>query len=236
MVVLFASESAYRAFESEEPSLAGTETDGHSSLGLAVTFVGERQPEEVRKILLHELTHLLNRSALGLDLPPWLEEGLAEEMALSQLAAAAGGRARDLGGDRSREAGLASRRGGAFEVVRFSGAQGSLVGLLRQWHEPARLPLEELIRAPRTPFLDPQRRELLYSESAFFLRFLLEGGRRQYAAPLRAHLESFTRGRPTGAEELWARLGKGPAKLEAEFALWLWNLARAYGLPAPFPH
>ncbi|MEE8522551.1 MAG: hypothetical protein V3T72_01365, partial [Thermoanaerobaculia bacterium] len=57
---------------------------------LVVLQRGGQTRQEVASILLHELTHLLSWRSLaagvtGRDLPPWLEEGLAGDLALSSL-------------------------------------------------------------------------------------------------------------------------------------------------------
>ena len=41
---------------------------------------GDRAAEEILATLVHELTHLLNRRALGPALPPWLGEGIAADL------------------------------------------------------------------------------------------------------------------------------------------------------------
>ncbi len=78
-VAIFASDVRYRAFaEADGGALPGTR--GHAGAGLAAFSVG-RNPLETRVLLVHELTHLLSRNALGDGVPVWLDEGIAEDLA-----------------------------------------------------------------------------------------------------------------------------------------------------------
>lgn len=81
-VVIFDLEDSYRAFQRTAPRLAGLRSAGHSSRGLVALFRGERAMLDVAETLRHEVTHLLNSRAVGPALPPWLEEGLADELSL----------------------------------------------------------------------------------------------------------------------------------------------------------
>lgn len=83
-VVLFAREADYRRHQAGEPQIAGLDARGHAGHGLAVLYRGDRSPAEIEATLVHELTHLLNRRGIGPALPPWLDEGLAEDMARSE--------------------------------------------------------------------------------------------------------------------------------------------------------
>ena len=89
VIALFASEEAYRAFQAGEERLAGLPVSGHARGGL-VALPAAAGEDETATVLVHELAHLLNRRAIGPALPPWLDEGLAEELAGSARDAAGG--------------------------------------------------------------------------------------------------------------------------------------------------
>ncbi len=85
VIVLYTAEKAYRTFEAAEPSVANARTDGFATRGLVVLYVGDQDDFILDVMLVHELTHLLNRRVFGLTIPTWLNEGLATEMAISEL-------------------------------------------------------------------------------------------------------------------------------------------------------
>jgi hypothetical protein len=80
LVLIFRHRRAYEAFWRQTTGLEVAFT-GHADRGVAATFVDLRSPRQVCATVAHELTHLINRRAVGPALPPWLEEGLAIEMA-----------------------------------------------------------------------------------------------------------------------------------------------------------
>ena len=52
---------------------------------MAATFVGRRSRAAVAGSLVYAMTRLLNERALGPDLPPWLDEGLARDLAALRI-------------------------------------------------------------------------------------------------------------------------------------------------------
>jgi hypothetical protein len=83
VIVLYAREKDYRAYQNQDRTLAALPASGHSGYGIVALFDGGRPESEVAATLVHELTHLLNRRALGPFLPSWLDEGLADDLARS---------------------------------------------------------------------------------------------------------------------------------------------------------
>ena len=79
-VLIFSRRADYEAFWRRTTGRAVAFT-GHADRGVAATFVDLRSAREVCATVAHELTHLINRRAVGPALPPWLEEGLAIDMA-----------------------------------------------------------------------------------------------------------------------------------------------------------
>jgi hypothetical protein len=210
-LVLFAREEAYRRFESRVPELRGAGSTGHAAGGVAALFVGERREREVLATAVHEVAHLLNRRALGPALPAWLEEGLADEMALLGLAGGDGG---------SPYAGFLEIEG---TVMRASGPLAGLVQLLDRLEAGALVPLDALLAQDWQDFRSAPRGRELYNQSGFFVHYLLErtGGPHPLAAGFRAFLAGVARGEPPSGEALLASLGVGWPALELDFRAWL---------------
>ncbi len=210
-VVLFRTEEAYRRFEAEDVAVAELGLDGHASSDLAALFLGDRTPEEVQPLLIHELTHLLNRRVFTTTPPPWLEEGMANDLAYSQadregrlVAGTVGGRATE------------SRR-----VVRLSGPNAALSRLAKAAGQARLTPLAELTDYSWSEFQRPEGRPLRYAESAFFLRYLLDADRGRHAGTARTWIAQVARRGTAAAPELADALGVPWAELDAGYAAWL---------------
>lgn len=78
-VALFSDARQYKAFAAEEDLLTRG-VAGHAGAGLAALALSWR-PLESRVVVVHELTHLLTRTALGEAPPAWIDEGLSEDLA-----------------------------------------------------------------------------------------------------------------------------------------------------------
>lgn len=77
--VLFAREEDYRRYGADRGLSEGH--SGHAGSGVLASYTAGRSRGDVAGTLVHEITHLLNARALAWDLPTWLEEGLAGELA-----------------------------------------------------------------------------------------------------------------------------------------------------------
>lgn len=216
-VVLFADEADYRAFQQGEERLAALPSGGHASRGVVAIWAGDRRREEVASTLIHELTHLANRRALGPALPPWLDEGLAEDLA---GAAIGPGGEIDPGG-----LGGAVERAGSN--VTYHGARAAL----RQIAELAgsnELPaLSRLVALDWDGFVRPARRDVHYPLAGFFVRFLLTGEGGALRQPFRDFLAAVAAGEPPDGEALLGRLGRSWDSLQWSFELWLRGEAAA---------
>jgi hypothetical protein len=204
-VVIFRSCADYRAFV----AITGVPAHaaGHVSRGVVALCREGRLIEDVRATLLHELAHLLNRRAIGPALPPWLDEGIAEELAHSRIA------------------GRRLVPGTIAEVVVRSGPTWELHGALASADllrsalaDGTAVPLPELLAldAAGFPAVDPPA--LAYAQSSYFVRFLLAGER---APRFRAFLAGVAAGGVPSPEALEASLGISLAQLEREHAAWL---------------
>jgi len=85
VLVVFAGEADYRRFEAAEDRIAKADSSGYTSEGLSVLFAGDHARTSLGSLFIHELTHLLNRRVFRAEVPPWLEEGMAEDLAYSRL-------------------------------------------------------------------------------------------------------------------------------------------------------
>ena len=154
-LILFRTEGAYRKLQLELPEVGGAPTTGHAVAGLVATYAGARDAREVGSTLAHEIGHLLTRRALGPALPPWLDEGLADDFSIEALA-------RSSGGDP-----YAGWRTVSPERIDYGGPLAGLALLLRRLGAGQLVPLEELLGIPRETFYAEPDRERLYHQSGF---------------------------------------------------------------------
>lgn len=208
-IVLFAAESAYRAYEEESENLRGRAAAGHNSLGVVALFAGDRHPDDVAATLAHELGHLLNRRILGPALPPWLDEGLCEDFAFSRLGPEGQLFPAEIGG-------RILRRPGSAE---FGGPYSSLHRLrtrllAHQLPAPAEL-------AGGGAF---QGRDA-YDQAGAFFRFLVDGEGGKRRAGLRAFLAAVAAGGPPEFARLQAALGESAELTDAAFRAWVLDRA-----------
>ena len=154
-VVLFRDEANYRRFQEQVEGLAGAVSTGHAADGIVALFAEGRSEREVGTTLVHEVTHLLNRRAVGPALPLWLEEGLAEDFA--HFAGPSG-------------AALAEYRSVNGNEVRIWGPLAGLQGIHDQGLDTVRL--SNLTGFEEDLFVRTQHGFRLYTLSAFLLRHL----------------------------------------------------------------
>jgi len=88
-ILLFAERVDYESFARQQGmNASGYAAHSSPSRGYTAIWADASRPEDFAKTLVHELTHLVNRRALGGNLPRWLSEGLAD--ALGDTATPAG--------------------------------------------------------------------------------------------------------------------------------------------------
>ena len=206
-VVLFREEADYRVYQAAE-GVSGEGAGGHATGGAAALFVGSRPAADVRSRLVHELTHLLNRRALG-EAPPWLEEAMAGDLGLSRVdrrgriaPGTVAGRIYDAGG-------LLVRRD-----------PRAALALLASETAAGRAPsLAELTCLDLDAFARPEGRTLRYLAGTFLLRYLLDGPRAQPEV-VRERLAALARGETPGTG--WPAAGAAEwADLERRYRRWL---------------
>lgn len=221
-VVLFAREESYREYARADDDGAAVDSLGHAVGGLAVLATGGRQRDEIRSLLVHELTHLLSYRALGPALPPWLAEGLAEDLAYCRVTSAGEIRLGTLDGWRTVGAATFFAPNGrlesGIETVR-GGPEVSLELLRARWHDADRPPLARLLELRPAQFREARLRSLHYAMSGFLVRYLLASD--ELAGGFLSFLRHVARGGGIEAGDLGERLGTGLDELEAGFADWI---------------
>jgi hypothetical protein len=197
-VVLFSRDEDYRAFAQTITDAPGLPI-GHATQGLAVVSVGKRSRDEVAAVLVHELTHLLNRRVFREREIPWLDEGMGNDLAYCQIKRWSG--EIDLGtlGGRSvvidRPGYLVGGQSRVDREIRLEGPVASL-SLLRE--SSAQLPLDLLFNLAPGEFMDPHDLRTRYDQSTFLIRFLLDSGDAELATAFRGFLRYLAEHEPTG--------------------------------------
>ena len=222
-VLLFAQERTFRDWLAEHRAGgAGAPADraleGYAVSGTAALHAGEESPDEVAAVLVHELAHLLTREAVGRELPPWLEEGIAEELAMSRFDDEGRVVAGSLRTNRRVVPLGTAPMGRATQIERMvSGPGAALVMLVGT--PGSRVPLDELLAATPAAFASLAGRQERYATAGFFVRFLLAAEAR--AGRFRGFLAAAAAGGAADAPALEAALGRSLAELEREFVGWL---------------
>ncbi len=228
-VVLFADEAGYRALQAAEARLAGLATGGHASAGLAALWGSGRTPDEVESTLVHELAHFVTRRAIGPALPPWLDEGLAEDLGQAPFDAARG--RFELGGWR-----VDVERSG--DRIQIRGALAALDSAARALDAEPRVTISGLLALEWEDFVGAGA-PVRYAQALAWVRFLFDGDDPQSAARFREFLAEIAGGESADGNRLLARLGGEPGELDARFAAWLRaeraGRFAAAGLPPPRP-
>ncbi len=205
-VVLFRRRASYDAYLARTGGPAA-ET-GHYAGGVVAFHRQGRLLEEVRGTLVHELVHALNRRGLGPALPPWLDEGMADDLAESRV----GEGARTLPGTLG---GTALRAGGFFEL---HGGEASREVLRQQLAAGGLVPLERLLSFDEVELRTLRPAGYGYAEASFFVRYLLEG---ELAPRFRAFLRQVAAGVQPSPDSLSAALGRSFPELDTSLAAWI---------------
>lgn len=224
-VVLFADEGSYRTLQRSEARLAGIATGGHAIAGLAALWSTGRRAGEVEATLVHELTHFVARRALGPALPPWLDEGLAEDLGQAPFDAE---RARFAPGGWRVDV---QRTGPRIEI---RGALAALDLATRELDRTGAPPVATLLHLDWEGFVGAEA-PLRYAQALAWIRFLLDGPDPGRAARFREFLDGVARGESADGDRLLGLLGVAPAELEAEFAAWLREQRRLRFVAAGVP-
>ncbi len=210
-VVLFQSDIAYRLVQQRTERLTGLISAGHNAEGLAVLYAGGRSRADVAGTVVHELAHFLNRRAIGPQLPPWLDEGIADDLALSRIDPDGRIHPGELSGGRRRQGEQWRLVGGLASLLRLRDA-------VRAGELPA---VPDLMSADWEDFVRSPKIQLHYAAAAFWIRYLVEGEGGRHAAGWRAFLGAVAAGEPPAAETLRAHLDEDWSVLNARFRGWI---------------
>jgi hypothetical protein len=221
IVILFAREADYRDFEAAEERLVDTDSRGYTSEGLSILFLGDQDRTGLASIFVHELTHLLSRRVFRTTLPPWLEEGLAEDLAFCVVTDRGTLRLGTLAGRSPRD---------IDDATAVSGAKAQLAALVAAWQGADRPELEALLAMPWEEFVEPSRRGLHYTTSAMFVRLLLDGDSAELAAAFRSFLADLAAADPGPWISPWEVLPLTPSTASEALVRFTVGQARANGI------
>ncbi|HUO85837.1 MAG TPA: hypothetical protein VM617_00485 [Thermoanaerobaculia bacterium] len=223
-VVLFSRREDYRRFQvASDDKLVGLPAVGHTIGGVVAAHAEGHGPAELAETLIHEVVHLLNRRALGPALPPWLDEGIADDLAGSHV---------DVGGTLSpgRIGGSVIEHAGRREI---RGAHAALRQLDGAFAGGAAVPLARLTSMDWEEFVRSEARQLHYAEAGFFVRYLVDGGDPQLAAAFRRFLAGVSEGGPVDGEALRRETGRPWHELEGGLTAWVGEQVSAMEPPPP---
>ena len=236
IVVIFANEAEYRAYEDPESALDDLEAGGHTGFGIATLYSGDHADDEVAALLIHELTHLLNRRAFGTRLSAWLEEGLCEDLAFSRITKSGKLETRKLSGSREEREWTERDDEGTertYMSVRITGAVASLKSFLDAVAVTGTAQLDVLTDLSWGEFVEPEERHLNYSASGLLVRYLLDGNDGALAAPFREFLRDIAaEGRTADGSALLSSLGVEWPELEVDYLAWVGDEGRSMGVSA----
>ena len=223
-VVLLDRQDDYQELHDQLDLSNGEPVAGFEFGGVAVLLVEKRPPYELARTLIHELTHVLNRRYFAPPrrpgdpvasnvVGPWLEEGLAGNLALSHVDRIGKIHPQDLARQETRIGNITQVSGGAVDIATVA-----------RWLQSKRLvQIAELVELERGEFFAGGDRGGHYLQSSALVRFLLTD------RDLRASFLGFlgrVRAGDLDSSDLIASLPIEPASLEGRFTEWTMALAR----------
>ncbi|MEM7584884.1 MAG: SH3 domain-containing protein [Acidobacteriota bacterium] len=186
-------------------------------------YPGKKSKRQLAALVLHELTHLLNwQVQRELDtteapLPIWLEEGMADDLALALMSRQGKLSATPLGPGNLHY----GPQLGSLLVQLVEGLAGSGSGYVPS--------LRQLIEMDRATFLGVER-ERHYVLSSLWVRYFLDGAGDAVAQRFRGYLASMFRGGSPHPDELATQLGRDLDRFESGFRAWLTQHMALFGL------
>ncbi len=213
-VLLFAGRAAFLEFQRAHDHQVAEAPIGAYFHSPNTVFMYRRSDsrQTLAATLLHELTHLVNWRLLraggrvGTPTPIWLEEGMAEDLALSRLDRQNRLTAGPLGPNNLRYGNSLGVR--LFELGQQIGIGGTAPSL------------PHLLTMDKAAFFDSDV-QLNYLMSAMWIRYLLNDAESQLAVGFRDYLASVAGGGRSDAEELRSRLDRSWDQLSQGFRGWL---------------
>ncbi len=214
-VVLYRDEDSYRRFTQEFTDIGEIHGDGHADGAMAALFLADTREIDTAAILVHELTHLVNRDVFLGPVKTWIEEGLANDLGLSRIDARGNIAPGTLGARNTRS----TTSGGQFVWSR----------LLKDWRDDRTelLPVTDLLDLAWAEFVSDRHRPSNYAQSTFFIRYLLDESTPENRSGFKEFLAVAGRGGPSGTAALTAALGVSEAELRSGYERWLSRRAAA---------
>jgi len=214
-VLAFAGEQQYRLFQARERRLQGLPASGHAGSGIVAFYVGERRRSEVAATLVHELVHMLNRRALGPALPPWLDEGMADDLGSGFIGPAGDLEPERLGGEVVRRPGSVDYFGAMAAVRNLNAANA------RGENRPR---LADLVALDWSGFVRSEDRALHYAQAGLFIRYLQDGEEKSLAPGFHRFLDAVADGGPAAGEALRRELRRSWEELDEGLAAFVRGL------------
>ena len=220
LIVLFSNEQAYRTFLG---GAAASGPDGYTTNGMSILYRGDLENETLRGLFVHELVHLLDWRVFEGRTPAWLEEGLAQAMAMSRIEPSGALHARELDDAVQVVSESFSRTGRQETILRPSAGYGAIRAVAQGLRRSEVPTLEALVARDPTEATDPDRRALRYFHCALVVRYLLQADNGRWREGFQAYLADLARRAPgeDGAGELPAALGTDWDSLEQGFSKWV---------------
>lgn len=209
-VVLFATEADYRTF-SKKANCPLSNHRGHAGSGVVAMYVEGQRQEELARILVHEIAHLLNNRAVAWRLPPWLEEGMASDLGAIWMENAPTLGANSQAGERS----IVSEPEARLYFLDDLRGKGTLPSVDILW----RLDTER--------FYADRVSHYGYSHAAALITFFLEGENGRYAVAFRDFLKKIAAGQGPDPRTLMKLLDMDPPAIDQAFQGWLQREAAA---------
>ena len=233
-VVILTRDEDFARYAAADADLAPIRAQGHAVGRLAVLTAGGLPTEDLAGLLVHELTHLLNRQVFASELPPWLEEGLAEELGTSRLDERGRLVPGTIRGGRRETRESRRRAEGGVQIWTQVETSGEWVVLLElAAHPPNAAAWAALFAISNEAFSAPEGRSRRYAMSGLLLHYLLDARQPAQAEACRRFLAVTAAGAPAEPERLLATLGLDLDRLAAAFGDWLAATGRALPIVGP---
>lgn len=204
-IVLFAREEDYRTYSqsADLPSWHG----GHAGGGILAFYAEGRSRQNLARVLVHEITHLLNDRAIAQRLPPWMEEGLASDLGYLWI-------------EDPRPVSSLPRILRRWEFM-TRGMDRSL-SRLKEIKDAGNLPsVSVLVNLDRDTFYRDPVHRFAYAHSVAFVRYLLDGEDGRLAPRFRDFLKEVSSGRGPSPQLLFLSLNVSPSQLDTGFRDWI---------------
>ncbi len=225
-VVLVAGEEDYLACR-HALGAADAPSDGYFEEGLAVFPAGERPPKLLRARLIQHMGYLLAGQALGANLPDWLRDALAYDLAYGRVSKAGRLETERLH-RRSLRTAHFSASGALVVTEYFIDPRTALRRLLLAWDEPQRLTVEEVLGLGSFRGLGGDQLATARALCGLTIRCLLAGGDKGAAERLRGFLQGVAQGQAADGTALLAALDTTPEGLGQAVEAWMRETAREF--------